>query len=116
MAKVIGVAGAKSADQAIYDPTRGSGSLLLKVALTHFVRKCGLSETAKPSNVFYPIPIKTKFISGILNNGAIEQVISTETVCVHLWRSTYLSVFGPEIPSSGWIAKQIENLTPRPQS
>ena len=30
MAKVIGVAGAKSADQTIYDPTCGSGSLLLK--------------------------------------------------------------------------------------
>lgn len=30
MAKVIGVGGAKSADQTIYDPTCGSGSLLLK--------------------------------------------------------------------------------------
>ena len=30
MAKVIGVSSAKSADQTIYDPTCGSGSLLLK--------------------------------------------------------------------------------------
>lgn len=30
MAKVIGIGGAKSADQTIYDPTCGSGSLLLK--------------------------------------------------------------------------------------
>jgi type I restriction enzyme M protein len=30
MAKVIGIAGAKSAEQTIYDPTCGSGSLLLK--------------------------------------------------------------------------------------
>jgi type I restriction enzyme M protein len=32
MAKVIGIAGAKSQDQTIYDPTCGSGSLLLKAA------------------------------------------------------------------------------------
>jgi hypothetical protein len=82
-------------------------------ALTHFVKKCGMSKTARPSNVFYPIPIRANAISGILNDGAIEQMISPETVSVHLWRSTYLSVHGPEIPKSGWIAKKIKELSSR---
>ena len=53
------------------------------VALTHFVRKCGLSEIAKPANVFYPIPIQMRAISGVLAEDAIEQMISPETITVH---------------------------------
>ena len=82
------------------------------VALTHFVRKCGLSEIAKPANVFYPIPIQMRAISGVLAEDAIEQMISPETITVHLWRSTYLNIFGPDVPSTGWIAKQIQKLIP----
>lgn len=79
------------------------------VALTHFVEQHGLKHLTKDQKVFYPIPSDKKLVASILNDGVIESLLSPETVCVHLWRSLYRDIHGPDAPKSGWISQRLKD-------
>jgi len=79
-------------------------------ALTYFAKLCRRDHLALPIKVFYPIPIRGPAITRVAEPGFIESLIAPETVCVHLWRSTFVSFNGLDVPETGWLAGQVERL------
>ena len=75
-------------------------------ALTHFVKAGQLAHWARPRHVYYPVPIEAGVISQIDQPGFLERLIAPETVCVHVWRTTYFGRRGSGQPKSGWLAEQ----------
>ncbi|WP_045836943.1 hypothetical protein [Hyphomicrobium sp. 99] len=81
-------------------------------ALTYFAELCGVDRLALPREVLYPIPIRGPAITRVFEPGFIESLITPETVCVHLWRSTFEGRNGLSLPKSGWLAERVEALLP----
>jgi hypothetical protein len=79
-------------------------------ALTYFAELCGVDHLALPAKVLYPIPIRGPAITRVFEPGFIESLITPETVCVHLWRSTFVNFNGLSVPKSGWLAGQVVHL------
>jgi hypothetical protein len=56
------------------------------MALSHFVRKHGLTSKVRPSATFYPVPYEQ--IPTLMQSGSsLSQAIVPETLGIHLWRS-----------------------------
>ncbi|MBN9246414.1 MAG: hypothetical protein J0I81_03005 [Hyphomicrobium sp.] len=81
-------------------------------ALTYFAKLCGADRLALPSKVLYPLPIRGPAIKHVLEPGFVESLIAPETVCVHLWRSTFDGVHGFALPKTGWLADRVDALLP----
>jgi hypothetical protein len=64
--------------------------------LTHLVHKHGLTHLAKARPVFYPIASDKRQIAEMLDWPA--KYITPETVCVHLWRSSWKDCHGATVP------------------
>ncbi len=79
-------------------------------ALTYFVEVYGLERFALPIPVLYPLPIKAQAIARAYEPGFIESLMTPETVCVHLWRTTFGGIHGLGPPRAGWIKERAEQL------
>ncbi|HET6390942.1 hypothetical protein [Hyphomicrobium sp.] len=71
-------------------------------ALTHFASATNVISLAKPERVIYPLPCQDSIIRRADEPGVIDSMIAADTLCVHMWRSTYWR----PLPKSGWVAKQ----------
>jgi len=81
-------------------------------ALTYFAERCGVDRLALPTKAFYPIPIRGPAITRVFEPEFIESLITPETVCVHLWRSTFYGVNALGQPKTGWLADRVDELLP----
>jgi hypothetical protein len=81
------------------------------VALTHFIEQHDLVHLTKSQKVFYPIASDKSVLATVLRDGAVEHLVGPETVCVHLWRSMYQDLHGPDAPRTGWISKQLSRYS-----
>ncbi len=79
-------------------------------ALTHFAKVTGVDRLALPESVLYPLPIKNRAIARVYEPGYLESRIGQETVCVHLWRSTFSGINGLHYPRAGWLANRANAL------
>jgi hypothetical protein len=81
-------------------------------ALTYFAKTSGVARLALPVPVLYPFPIKAAAIARAYEPGFIESLVTPETVCVHLWRTTFVGIHGLGPPRAGWLKERAEQLLP----
>jgi hypothetical protein len=92
--------------------------LLGPATLTHFLRKHGLADLAKPIPTFYPLPVGKDHIRRLATDpDYMRSLIAPETVAVHLWRNVFSRVHGKLLPPCQWLADAYhlhcgENLRP----
>jgi hypothetical protein len=78
-------------------------------ALTHFARCAGVLHRAKPEHVLYPLPCEERIVRAADDPGTIDSLVRPDTICVHLWRSTYFRHAVP--PTAGWVGEHWKRLS-----
>lgn len=67
------------------------------MALTHYVKRHGLTHLVRPSPTFYPVPYED--IPGLMRAGSsLEAAVTPETLGIHLWRSQLTDRGRAEMP------------------
>ncbi|MGO4686217.1 hypothetical protein [Hyphomicrobium sp. 2TAF46] len=79
-------------------------------ALTHFVRKHGLEFAAYPRSAFYPLEGCVADVRRIHDRNFVHSRITSATIGVHLWRSTYIGCHTLAPPTSGWLEDVAKSL------
>ncbi|MFT3730020.1 MAG: hypothetical protein QM780_01160 [Hyphomicrobium sp.] len=83
-------------------------------AFTYFAERCGADRFAFQPEVLYPLAIEEKAIARAYEPGYLESLIRPETVCVHLWHSTFAGIHGLQYPKQGWLAERANALLSKP--
>jgi len=79
-------------------------------ALTHFVHKHGIESLTYPRAAFYPLEGCVADVCRIHDEDFVHSRITSATIGVHLWRSTYIGCHTLAPPTSGWLEDVAKSL------